>query len=257
MDKEKVLSRQGEGANYKPSTRINSFGSKGRCTRIFSPKTNRIHHLLSDNQLRFFLIVEDNPNVLDIRESFPLIDLNEVIDDKNDLAFDKFVNKETGEQMVMTTSFLLTIKEADGSKSYKARAVRNSSELEKKLTIEKYEIEKRYWTALGIEWRLVTDRDLSDYKQYCKNIQWFRETLIDNGECVEDKSKLVEELFYYLQNNRRIIIKEALKSFEKDFELQNGVGLYILRYLIALRKIKVDLKQEINIDLKIQDLVLF
>ena len=203
------------------------------------------------------MICENNSRIIDIRESYPLLDLMEVIDDTEGLAIDKFINKETGKQRVLTTSFLLTVREADRSIYYKARAVRNNSELEKKLTMEKYEIERRYWTALGIEWRLVTDRDLSDYKQYCRNIQWFRETLIDNGECVEDKAKLSEELFCYFKNNKRIIVKEALKSFEKDFGLQKGVGLYLLRYLLALRKIKIDLKQQINIILKIQDLIIF
>ena len=104
---------QGTGANYQPWTKISDFSSIGRASRIHGLKTHRIHHLHSDIQLRAFLIFEWCDRVVDIRESFPLLDVLEVIDEKKDLRFDKFRDKETGTPLVITTNFLLTTLDQD------------------------------------------------------------------------------------------------------------------------------------------------
>jgi hypothetical protein len=107
----------GVGKAYKPWINTYEFPSKGRSTRIYGIKTGRIHQLHSDNQYRAFLIFEFNPRVVDIRESFPLLDVREVIDDQSDLRFDKFTDKVTKEPYVLTTNFLITIQDIDGKKS--------------------------------------------------------------------------------------------------------------------------------------------
>lgn len=43
--------------------------------------------------------------VFDIRESFPLLDVMEVINDKDGLRFDKFTNKETLGSYILKTNF--------------------------------------------------------------------------------------------------------------------------------------------------------
>ena len=130
---------QGEGINYIPWIKIHEFSSKGRATRIHGLKTNRIHHLHSDNQLRAFLLFEWSDKVGDIRESYPLLDLMEVVDKKDDLRLDRFVDKETGEPYILTTNFLVTMQNEDGDIEYFARAIKNYSELNKKSTIEKFD----------------------------------------------------------------------------------------------------------------------
>jgi hypothetical protein len=48
---------------------------------------------------------------------------------------------------VISTNFLITLKNNDGSNLYIARAVKMASDLEKKITLERLEIEHRYWSA--------------------------------------------------------------------------------------------------------------
>lgn len=243
---------QGTGKDYKPWTTISDYSSKGRASRILGIKTNRIHHLQSDNQLRFFLICEWNSNVLDLRESYPLIDVMEVIDNKEDLRFDKFKNKE-GEQLVICTNFLLTVKEPDGEEKLIARTVKNTSELNKKITMEKLEIERRYWMQRGIEWKIITEKQLP--KQIAKNIEWVRETLLEDG--VTDKEPLSQVLLTYLLNNMETPIKELLKGFDHvEAEGVTGTALYLFRYLIAKKEIKVNMAEKINFSLKVKDILL-
>lgn len=242
---------QGIGKDYQPWVKISDYSSKGRASRIFSIKTKRIHHLQSDNQLRFFLICEWNSNVLDLRESYPLLDVMEVIDDKENLRFDKFRDKE-GQQLVICTNFLLTVKESNGKEKLVARTVKNTTELSKKITLEKLEIERRYWMEREVQWKLITEKQLP--RQVCKNIEWVRETLL-NDEVV-DKEPLSQVLLTYLLNNMETPLKELLKSFDKIEGVTMGTALYLFRYLIVKKEIKVNMAEKINFALKVKDILL-
>ncbi|MBO2945619.1 heteromeric transposase endonuclease subunit TnsA [Paenibacillus sp. F411] len=245
---------QGEKASYIPWTKTHEFSSKGRATRILGIKTQRIHHLHSDNQLRAFHMFEWSDNVIDIRESYPLLDVMEVIDDKENLRFDKFCDKESGEQLVLTTSFLLTIRDKDGNERYLARAIKNSSELIRKITFEKLEIENRYWRARGIEWKVITDKQLS--RQFVKNIEWVRETLLSSGQGDIDKDQLSDKLLKFLHSNMDSVLRDKLKDFEKIVGVNNGSGLYLLRYLIATKAIRIDMSRKFDTTARIIDLLM-
>ena len=49
---------QGYGEKYQPWLRVQDVPSDGRSHRIFSHKTKRIHHLLSDLELATFLLFD-------------------------------------------------------------------------------------------------------------------------------------------------------------------------------------------------------
>ncbi len=63
---------KGAGADYRPWIQVSDFSSLGKSRRVFSRKTGRVHHLLSDIEWHMFLLLEFSPRVLDIREQFPL-----------------------------------------------------------------------------------------------------------------------------------------------------------------------------------------
>lgn len=245
---------QGEGIDYVPWIKIHDFSSKGRATRIYGLKTNRIHHFHSDNQLRAFLLFEWSDKVIDIRESYPLLDLMEVVDKKDDLRLDKLVDKESGEPYILTTNFLLTIQDEDGNIEYFARGIKNYSELNKKSTIEKFEIERRYWLAKGIDWRVITNREIN--RQFCKNIEWVRETLVDNNAKKPEIESLSEELIFYLMNSKHIRLTNLLKEYESIKGLESGMGLYLFRYLVGKKLIQIDMRNKIDVNNKIKDIIL-
>lgn len=245
---------QGEGKDYLPWTLTHEFSSLGRSSRVLGLKSGRVHHLHSDNQLRAFLIFEWNDRVEDIRECYPLLDVMEVIDDKESLRFDKFVDKESGEQLVITTNFILTIKDSNGNIKYVARTVKNTSELTKKITWEKLEIERRYWWAKGIEWKVITEKQLD--RQYAKNIEWVRETLLPNQVLQVDIDRASEILHSYLLNNEDKVLKDLLKQFDDREEFEKGSSIYILRYLIAKKLININMKKKVDTGLKVKELIL-
>jgi len=242
---------QGTGKNYIPWTKTYSreFSSKGRVTRVMGVKTQRIHYLQSDNQYRAFLTFEFCPAVIDIRESFPLLDVYEIIDEIDDLRFDKFRDKGTKEPYALTTNFLLTVNQND-DKRLIARSIKNVSELNRKITWEKLEIERRYWAARNIDWKLITNKELSN--QRAKNIEWVRETLFEDRLVIDDE--LTEKLFQHCLQNRQHNLRGVLSAFDNRESLNKGTALYLFRYLVATNQLKINMHQPIQFNKKVQEL---
>src|SRR5947207_9231391 len=70
---------RGRGAHYLPWLLIHDVASKGRVARVKGWKTGRVHHLLSDLERDTFLTYEWETSVIDIREQYPLLPLEETL----------------------------------------------------------------------------------------------------------------------------------------------------------------------------------
>jgi hypothetical protein len=239
---------QGEGKEYKPWLTIQDYPSMGRATRIFGWTTQRIHHFFSDSQLKYFYLLDWEEKVVDIREHYPLLDLETVLEDTADLKLDKFIDKKTKEPYILTTTFLITLLNPDGQKSFAARSIKYASELSKKTTIEKLEIERRYWTAKGINWGIVTNKDINDVR--AKNIEWIHSAMTSddcNGLSRDEFDDLLDGLLYRLIDNQQNI-REIISRFEKDYSLDAGAGLLLFKHLIAGKRIALDMDKPINLN---------
>lgn len=239
---------QGEGKDYKPWLTVQDFPSKGRCHRIFGWKTGRIHHLFTDSEARFFYLLEWEDSVIDIREHFPLLDYEDWVQDREDLRFDLFTDKKSGIPYVISTSFLITVKTQDGNVRYLARSIKGASELEKKISLERLEIERRYWEAREIDWGIVTNKDIPVTR--AKNIEWIhsaRYAYADAGLSEGDLAELVEAFLLRLSQSSESIRKTAL-VFDKDYVLAPGTGMFLFRHLLAVKRIKVNMDEPIDLN---------
>jgi hypothetical protein len=239
---------QGVGSEYQPWITVQDFPSMGRVSRIYGWKTKRIHHLLSDIQTKYFYLLEFEESVVDIRENYPLLDIESVIKEKEDLDFDIFTNKESQTPYVISTSFLITLKDKNGDLKYAARSIKAASELEKKKTLEKLEIERRYWNQKNIDWGIVTQKEIP--KQLVKNIEWIHSSKYDFEERgITEKE--VQLMCAALKDNiirRNEALAKIISEFDYEYNYQSGTGLYLFKYLIASKKLNVDMKNEININ---------
>lgn len=238
---------KGEGESYVPWNKIQDFPSNGRVSRIFGTKIRRIFHFFSDVETNFFYLMQWEEVVIDIRESFPLLDLQETLSEEKDLRLDLFKNKESGLPYVLTTSFLLTIR--DGNKhKYLARSIKAASELEKKIAIEKYEIVRRYWKSKGIDWAIVTQKEIPKIK--VKNIEWVYSALDSVGERGLSEAEIQEtgDLLIDAMMSSSRSLRSVMNDFDKEYNLQQGSALFIFKYLIASKTIIVNMDQEIDIN---------
>lgn len=246
---------QGEKQNYKPWLTMQDFPTLGQNTRILGATTGRIHNFFSNLQLKYFYLLEWEESVVDIREHYPLLDINEVIIDQSDLKFEIFRDKETNEPYILSTSFFISIKESEGSCKHVARSVKAASELNKKITLEKLEIERRYWEAKGIEWSIVTNKEINSIR--AKNIEWVHSTLISTEFCGlngDDLYDLSEGLFQRLICDK-YAIRKLLSQYEQEYCLDPGTGILIFKYLIATRRVVIDMDKPINLSNPCKDLI--
>ena len=146
---------QGEGKNYKPWIRVQDFASTGTVSRIYSSKTERVHHLLSNNERYYFYLLEWSDQVIDIREQFPLSDIQMAMDIAAGAGIKYPKDNSNGFPYVMTCDFMVTTQNG-----FHARTVKQAAELNNTRTIEKLEIERRYWKRLGVDWKIVTENDI-------------------------------------------------------------------------------------------------
>ncbi|WP_321835234.1 TnsA endonuclease C-terminal domain-containing protein [Clostridium butyricum] len=232
--------------------KVTTFSSKGRATRIYSYKTKRIHHLQSDNQLKVFLAFEWIDSIKDIKENIELKDLEATIYNVENLRIDKFTDKETGQLYQLHTNFLIKVLKEEKYEEI-AVSVKSLSELERKTVIEKLEIERRYWKAKNIKFYLITEKEID--KQMVENIRWCREALIDKS--IENKAEIVEKLYYSLQEKKEGILKEVLNEFDAEESVEAGTALFMLRYLIANKEIYINMKEKIDLNKYVKDIIQF
>lgn len=239
---------QGEYESYKGFTQIHDFGSLGRSSRIRTWKCNRVVHLLSDIETRYFYLTEFDDSILQVKEHFPLMNYEDVVGEQEDIDIKKFKDKQSGFPYVLTTTFLITFKKNDGSTYDVARSVKASHELEKKTVIERFELIRRYFEKKEVSWGLVTQKEIPFVK--AKNIEWihparFLEETTDFNK--DDISYLTQILIESLYKKTRAI-REITSSFDAQLNLEAGSGLLLLKHLLATKQIKIDMDKKIDLN---------
>ncbi|WP_293070883.1 TnsA endonuclease N-terminal domain-containing protein [Okeania sp. SIO2B3] len=125
---------QGKGKNYIPWIKIQDIPSEGRSHRIPGWKTGRIHHLLSDQEKRAFYLFEWSDLVIDIREQYPLLDLDLAMSIADEMNIKYPEDPKHHTPYVLTTDFMITV-EQEKQPVQVARTIKSTKELEKKRTM--------------------------------------------------------------------------------------------------------------------------
>lgn len=217
----------GEGGNYKPWITVRDVPSEGRSHRVFGHKTQRTHHLLSDLELAVFLLLEWHTETTDIREQFPLRQ-----EDTLALAIEAGIDhpSSNGVMHTMSSDFLVNTSNTDQSKF--ALQAKYSQAMEDPRTIEKLELERRYWLQKDVPWQLITDQDIP--KIVFQNISWLYPAQRDelNDEVLLDRHKFYSHQFQ--QHPNKSII-EIAKKLDVEYKMSIGESLLEIRQLLARR----------------------
>lgn len=243
---------QGTGPDYNPWLKVGDISSKGRSTRIYGHTTNRVHHLLSDLQLYYFYFLEYDDQVIDIREQYPLLDFHELQIPIDKELSKKLFNQKTNVLQVFTVSFLVTRKGDDGKPYYQARVIKASSELEKKATIERLELIRRYFDKKQIEFLIVTEKEIN--KQLAKNIGWALSAyrLDDYPEMQSNLVFIKSEMINLLKDTKRTF-QQVFSQIEYTFQMPPGLALIVFKHLVATRQVQMDLRQKIYLSKKLNN----
>ncbi|ACB83844.1 heteromeric transposase endonuclease subunit TnsA [Natranaerobius thermophilus JW/NM-WN-LF] len=234
---------------YKPFIAIRNVPSLGRSSRILGIKTNRQHEFLSDLERNYYHILEFSDHVIDIREQFPL-QLERTLLIADELGVKHPIHPKTKDPVHITSDFNITIKEDKKAKDL-VRTIKRKDDLLDKRTIEKFEIEKRYWDVLNIDWGIVTEKEID--KTLALNIadvmHYYSFDSLEFYQIIgeeEVKSLIVTFIQRLIDTDKTV--REVSTVFERDFQLGKGVGITLFKHLIARKYIKVDLFEPLNLD---------
>lgn len=240
----------GIGKEYIPWITIQDVASKGRVTRVKGIKTGRQHELMSDMERNYFYFLEFSDEIVDIREQYPLLPLEDTLAIAMELGITHPRNPKTNEPIVMTTDFLVTI-QRNGECFEAARTIKSKDDLLNRRINEKFEIERKYWEKKEIDWGIVTEQEID--KTIAHNISFIQGykdlTVIDCFQEIDnlDLKDLIYEFIKRIVDDERTVRKICFE-FDKDLGLEKGSGLSIFKYLIINKIIKIDIRKEIKVN---------
>lgn len=250
-NKKSIARRTKEGrgtgrlANYQPWLHIQDVPSKGLASRIKGWKTDRVHHFMSLLELAYFYFLEWLLQVVDIREQFPLFPQKETLAIAESCGVSHPFDPKTRHPIVMTTDFNISVMKEGGIVDC-VRTVKYIKDLRSKRTLEKLEIERRYFAARNMDWGIVTENEIP--RILAKNVEWLHEyrelayfTSLSQGDVRQISVVLTE----------RVTIQNAPLShitLECDdmLGLDVGTSLSIARHLLAIRVWQVDMMKPLN-----------
>ncbi|MFB7140789.1 TnsA endonuclease N-terminal domain-containing protein [Gottfriedia sp. NPDC056225] len=236
---------QGEGKEYSPWIDTNDVPSVGRVHRVLGYKTGRTHAFFSDLEEKYFYLCEWSKNIKDIREQFPL-NLEDTIRICEELNIDHPFDPKTDVYIPFTTDFLLTVVE-NGKERFLGRTIKPVMDLNNLRTIEKFEVERIYYSEKGIDWGIVTEKELPE--QLVANIEMLY-TFYTVDKNKEFLPIFVDDLLT-IHGSPSVI--HFCKTFDKSYQLENGTGLGLFKCLVARRvieqhdfQVKLDFTQPIT-----------
>lgn len=167
----------GTGAEYLPWHQVTRSdpGSRGR-SHLINWRFGRLHHFLSDQEMVAFAFASMLPNLVDLREQYPLaheavgpeiaayqlgsdVSIAEgTLQIAQDLGHKHPVLRKDGvvAPWVMSTDLVLTLMSSAGRFELLAISVKHDCELSNPRTLELLRIEREYWRRQDVYWLLLS-----------------------------------------------------------------------------------------------------
>lgn len=240
-----------EPEKYEPFLLIHDFSSQGRSTRTLSE--GRIYHLMSGLETMCLRELQWNKNVIAIYEQVYL-PREETTKIAKELGIRHPTLSKDGEPYPMTTDLVAEIV-TNGMIKQHAFAVKDTKSVtlspvdivaqnttkrkpKRVQTLEKLEIERRYWTGKGAIWSLITDVHLCPDR--ASNIEYFRNTPQLNW--TPDYREIIQKLALQAINtypNRKL--GGLARAIEERVSVPAADIIAVLRQMCASRYLDFDI----------------
>lgn len=225
----------GRGKDYRPWLRIQDLSSRGRSSRMPGKTTGRTHELLSDLERAVLLELDAIESVVDIREQFPLPQSSTLrLASHAGIRHPQFRGVET----VMTTDFVVDWK-AGRRNEMLAISVKYADGLNDHRTVEKLEIERRYWVEEGVRWILVTELDLCSDQTALSlwGHGWHNFEHLD-GDKSYWFSRCDQFLAALAESEQSSPLLDIIRQLEDGSDFSPGDGMTVVRHLLVSGKLK-------------------
>lgn len=227
---------QGNGASYRPWLTVQDVPSQGLTHRIKGWTTGRVHHLLSNLERDVFYVLDWSEAVLDIREQYPLLPLAETEALAQILGVRHPTDPRTHCPVVMSTDFLLDVRSGNTT-GQQACTVKPADQLHAR-TLEKFEIERRYWQARGVDWGIVTEHEIPRCQvNTIRLLHRYRQI----EQRLPSEDNLVRIVEFLCANESRLPVTELVVAADERLGLAAGTARTVLYHLLATRQIACNL----------------
>ena len=234
---------RGEGVRYRPWLGAGDVPSKGVVTEFQGRKVDRIHVALSNLEYGAILAAQRIARVVDIREQFPLWPLEETEAIAARLGIAHPAHPRGG-NIMMTTDILLTV-EGEGAPP-EPITVKLESELNNSRVLEKFEIERLYWSARGAKLGIVTSRELP--AALVRNLSWIDDYHEITSETLSPEAidGIGDHLFDRIVANPAAALNATCTEADSRMGYEPGTSLAIVRHAISRKLWAVPLDVRID-----------
>ncbi|MDR1703145.1 MAG: TnsA endonuclease N-terminal domain-containing protein [Clostridiales bacterium] len=195
---------------------------------------------MSNNELAYFYILDWSDAVTDIREQYPLSDLECAVSVAAQAGIKYPIDHISGYPYVLTCDFMITTRGET-----KARTIKTTIDLNNRRTIDKLEIERRYWITKGVDWKIITEQNISFQK--AKNIEWL---YMAQDFCIPSEFEHARHMMMQLLLYGRYSVLDAVKTVENEYALATGSGIQLFKQLVLDKAITINLDESLNLNEK-------
>ncbi len=245
----------GQGLSYKSFINPRDFSADSRVHRIMGQIIARLYVLLSDLERSFFFYFDfcfggNDDVVTDIKEQYPCLPLTQTQSIAAECQI-KHPHNKKGEDVIMTTDMILTIQRHDREETV-AVSVKPSSKLNKR-TIEKMQIEKRYWNDHDVKWVLLTERQINKIQN--NNIVFLRDFFKKESIESDHSPQILSELQARIHATD-LSIDAFISDVSRKLKITEGVGRKCFYHLLATKQVRFDYTKSFNFNLMVNELTL-
>lgn len=250
-----------EKNGYRPWNTIRQSHTYGQGQEILSRLSDRTHHLYSRGERQMFVLVEALPNVIDLKEQFPLpldetLALAAELNIKHPGAFKERVEHDgVIPAKTMTSDLVATFQNASGQTCVVVYSFKYADAIDErkhprsaKRSNQKLELERTYWERQGIKWILITEASYSPI--YIYNLEYLRDCFLypEALKVSDDLYRLfIKTLYTQAKITPQATLKQLLVSVSKELDLPIYQAQALFQKAGYFKDINIDLFTEIEL----------
>ena len=236
----------GVGEAYRPWYTTREIGSQGTCDNPSSILNGRIYELLSDYEALYFYLLERQPHVLDIREQFPILQLEATFPLAAKFGIE---HKQAGRRRKWpepyTIDFLIT-ERVNGIPQIRAASIKPPDIAFDDRTLSKLKIEHAWCEQNGIPWELV-DMSGLDHLVALAVLRFVRKWYQNHFDPGSIPADIVARHFLHLYR-RNVLLSELVDRLASRLRLRRTEAEDAFRFAAWRGLIKVSLRHEIALN---------
>jgi len=151
----------------------------------------------------------------------------------------------SGFPYVFTTDFLILI-QSDGKTVEIARTVKPAKELESTRVIEKFELERRYWMAKGVDWGIVTEHEIPRILAANINVIHSAYKLEATPEMDVPNLLLLARMLKDRLRTGNGSISGITTKLDEEMNLSGGTSLLVFKHLVARKEVLLDMSKKLD-----------